>query len=67
MAKITVVVPVSSDVESIKDWKGEIVGIPFLGEARRYIMNEEEFQDWIDMWKADKSLGRMFYVERHAR
>jgi len=66
MAQITVVVPVSQPTKTT-NFKGETVGIPFLGEAQRFIMNEDEFEAWISMWLADKTLGKFFYVERHAR
>ena len=67
MATYTVVVPSKADAQFTRSWKGEVVGIPFLGEARRYILTEEEFEQWIEQWRADKSMGSMFYVERHAR
>lgn len=68
MAKFTVVVPNRDNkMTTTKNHKGEIVGIPFLGESTRYIMDEDEFTAWLEMWRADSTLGTMFYVERMGR
>ena len=66
MSKITVVVPTSSTKPQTNTSKEEIT-IPFLGRSTRYIMIEDEFRQWLDMWLADNSLGPIFYVERHGR
>lgn len=66
MAKYTVVIPVKG-TQTTTNNKGEIVGIPFLGQAQRLIMNEDEFPAWLEAWQADTSMGKMFYIERHAR
>ena len=66
MATIIVVVPTSAAAKKIKA-DANVDHIPFLGESLRYTMTEDEFAAWLDMWRADKSMGSMFYVERHGR
>ena len=66
MAKYTVVVPVTG-TKTTTNHKGELIGIPFLGESQRMIMNEDELKAWFESWVTDTATGSSFYIERHAR
>lgn len=45
----------------------QLVGVPDLGEAEHYIMTPEEFDSWLEVWKADGATGQFAIIEQLAR
>jgi len=66
MATFSVVVPVKgAHVNKTRNNKGELVGIPFLGQSERFIFNEVELSNWLYSFIVGTSESSMVYIERH--
>ena len=64
MATFTVVIPLKG-VDKTHNNKGELVGIPFLGPSQRFIFNDEEMKNWLEMFVAGTTQYNMVYIEKH--
>jgi len=64
VATFTVVIPLKG-VDKTHNNKGELVGIPFLGPSQRFIFNDEEMKNWLEMFVAGTTQYNMVYIEKH--